>query len=373
MHALRTLVLCVLACLLFLTGDPACAQSSAGAGLGLTPASQVRDPRTAPESGGWLVLPPEDLNAVAGLLGVSASTNPLWSGLDFSIDPPGPGIASPAATGVQEALETPRAEPLRRRLLAAYLPQTLYVVHKGRGGAGADLLVCLRGDEAVMVAETEGGFAAVSPACTGGEIYEALTEVLGLAEGAVVVRAPRFLDAELVFLLRALLELRGTVVGAAGDAGGNLAGYFSPDEVARKLAGPGFQRLLDLMPPSRRLRLQAMTVSRQVVSVALRVALEQGFAGRIVVQGLPRYGLSRSGSWLAEALFAPDWRVDASCVRLDPDAPAAYPATPGAFTLSGVGNLVLISGLRANGIVETLHEETLGPGALAAACDHYFR
>ena len=277
------------------------------------------------------------------------------------------------AARVRLTVDPDEAGILQQRLQTAYLPESVYMVRKLRGGISASFVAGLRGQNGVIMAETDGMETAVSPLYSGPGLFTALSEVLSLPPESSSVHVRQYLDPELLFLLRAMYGLHRNTLDFVGRTFAGLAASFSPDEVADRMGAPEFQRLLDLMPLSCRTRLQAMTVSRQVINVALRLALDEGLCSRIVVRGVPRYGLSRAGLWLAQTLFAPDWQVRISCARLVPAGTAAFPDHPGTFSIAGMGQRVLAWSMHANGMVETASLNGTNPQELQKLFERFLR
>jgi hypothetical protein len=346
----------------------------AGLGLGTAPLQGVEGLKPiANDSGEWLHFSGSDVGETALLLKISRSTNPLWNTLDFSSAELRPDAPGEMAARVQMTVEPKERNILRSRLMTAYIPESVYVVRKLRGGISASFVVALLGTKGVITAETDGMETAVSPLYSTSDLHVALTEVLCLPDGSAPIHARQYLDPELLFLLRAMYGLHRTTMDTGGETCADLAAYFSPDAVSGRMGSVEFQRLLDVMPLSCRTRLQAMTVSRQVVNVALRLGLDEGVCSRIVIDGVPRYGLSRAGLWLAQALFAPDWQVRISSARLVAEGSTCFPDHPGTFTIAGMGHRVLAWSMRANGMVETASLNGTTPLELQRLFQLFFR
>lgn len=346
------------------------------AGLGLGTPNHLRVEGLRPvvnDSGEWLHLSGKDIGETAGLLNISRSTNPLWSALDLSSTRLRLNALGDMAARVRMTVDPPEKELLRKRLRAAYTPESVYVVRKLRGGISASFVAGLRGPNGVITAETDRMETAVSPLYDGPNLFSALAEVLRLPQESIQAHVRQYLDPELLFLLRAMYGLHRKTVDTGGESVAELAASFSPDEVALRMGAPEFQRLLDHMPLSCRTRLQAMTVSRQVICVALRLALEEGLCSRIVVRKVPRYSLSRAGLWLSQALFAPDWQVRISCTQPAPGGSTAFPDHPGTFSIAGMGQRMLAWSMHANGMVETASVDGTHPRELQRLCERFFR
>lgn len=270
----------------------------------------------APQLDAVRKLTPEEISALAETLQASDDLPVCLSGavLDSGISTleiPG-GTSSQAAEAAIAKRNAQVEETLALMTYALLAPDFVYTAERGGGPGRVSFRIHILRDNAFLVLETEGSTKVFPPEDRKGiagriarlcRVPDDVPKGIGSESSAGASRS-LLLDPEIVLMLKAFVHGRAGLESLLGDFAEPCDG-FSAEQFMRILCDGSFQEAMGSLPEGPRQTMQQMSVNGFSASMALRLAMEDGYLSRRIVKSRLFYFLSPLGKKLAAMIFEP--------------------------------------------------------------------